>query len=458
MADEKEIARQEGALTWVRIGELDDDPVQGDFDAAHLREIHRRIFQDLPHYAPGEYRPEAPAHIKARGLEAGVHRYYVHYAHRSKVDAGIEKVLSDFGGPDTLRNLDAETFSQRMSKLYADLDYLHPFREGNSRTLRAFTAQLARAAGYELNWGNTNVDAFSRDRLYIARDKEVTMRAFPGLDEKRAMTTESRSEFEAYVFVLARFKDADTLQQIIKESHRPIVQAVRFTVAAPVGSAANESPDENTVEAALANYIEEAMHKGERIEDRVENLINIVADAEAVQSEQRAMLDGASIEQTYEATLANYAEAMHNRVARLEDRLENLFKQQEARVQQTKENAPGMFSLPGKKRAWRAKSVREEAKLQTLHNCLEVVREIRKGTDPRAPRIEELATRRMRAKNPELASSWDAMRLERKKQEKAEKSLRAQQWAEDKIGLKEEQPGHSHGRGRGRSLSLRHPR
>ncbi|MBR4877702.1 MAG: zeta toxin family protein, partial [Rhodocyclaceae bacterium] len=120
--------------------------------------------------------------------------------------------------------------------------------------------------------------------------------------------------------------------------------------------------DENTVEAALANYIEEAMHKGERIEDRVENLINIVADAEAVQSEQRAMLDGASIEQTYEATLADYAEAMDNQVARLEGRLENLIKQQEARVKQMQNDAPGKFSLPGTKRAWQANTAREQAK------------------------------------------------------------------------------------------------
>ena len=217
MSDKEEVARREGALTWVRIGELDDDPVQGNFDAAHLREIHRRIFQDLPHHAPGEYRPDAPVHIKMRELEASGYRYHVHYAPRSLLDAGVEKVLTELGGASALCNLDAEAFAQRMSKLYADLDYLHPFREGNSRTLRAFTVQLARTAGYELNWGASNVDAASRDRLYIARDKEVTLRAFPGLDQDRAMKTESREEYEAYAMFLAPFVKADTLQQIIKE-------------------------------------------------------------------------------------------------------------------------------------------------------------------------------------------------------------------------------------------------
>lgn len=218
MLDRQQIEQREGALTFARIGELDDDPVQGRFDAAHLKEIHRRIFQDLPQHAPGEYRPDAPAHIKARALEESGHRYHVHYAPRSQVDAGIDKVLSELGGPDSLRSLDAEQFSGRMARLYGDLDHLHPFKEGNSRTLRAFTGQLARAAGFELTWNATNAGPSSRDRLYIARDKEVMQRAFPGLDRDRAMQTDSRAEYEAYMRFVAPFAKADTLQQLVRES------------------------------------------------------------------------------------------------------------------------------------------------------------------------------------------------------------------------------------------------
>lgn len=222
MPDKQQIEQQEGALTFARIGELDDSPVEGKLDAAHLKEVHRRIFQDLPHHAPGEYRPDAPAHIKARALEASGHRYRVHYAQRSQVDAGVEKVLSEFGGPGSLRGLNVEQFSGRMAKLYGDLDHLHPFKEGNSRTLRAFTAQLAREAGHELTWNTNNADAASRDRLYIARDKEVMQRAFPGLDQDRAMKTDSRAEYEAYVRFVAPFSKADTLEKLIKDSTREL--------------------------------------------------------------------------------------------------------------------------------------------------------------------------------------------------------------------------------------------
>ena len=222
MDEARRIALQEGALTFARIGELDDAPVDGSFDAMHLNEVHRRIFQDLPHHAPGAYRPAAPAHIKARMLEHSGHRYFVHYAPRSQVDAGVVQVLSDLGGPGGLKGLDAPRFAQRMARLYGDLDYLHPFKEGNSRTLRAFTRQLASTAGYALDWNTTNADAASRDRLYIARDKEVLKRAFPGLDQERAMKTEHRAEYEAYVRFVAPFNQADTLQMLIEASVRPL--------------------------------------------------------------------------------------------------------------------------------------------------------------------------------------------------------------------------------------------
>jgi cell filamentation protein len=218
MADENKREQIEAQLTFGRIAELRRRPVEGKFDVAHLRETHRRIFQDLPQHAPGEYRPESEMYYKGRALEQSPRSYNVHYAHRSKVDEGVEKVLSDLGGPDALRGLNAEQFSGRMAKLYGDLDHLHPFTEGNSRTLRTFTAQLAREAGHELDWNASNADAVSRDRLYIARDKEVVLREFPGLDQDQAMKTDNRLEYEAYVKVLAPFAKAPSLKTLIQES------------------------------------------------------------------------------------------------------------------------------------------------------------------------------------------------------------------------------------------------
>ncbi len=92
-----------------------------------------------------------------------------------------------------------------MAQLYANLDYLHPFSEGNSRTLRTFTRQLAREAGFDLNWSPSNADGLARDQLYRARDVAVILQTYPGLNEARAMATVDRMEYETY-YVLRKLQ------------------------------------------------------------------------------------------------------------------------------------------------------------------------------------------------------------------------------------------------------------
>ncbi|MCW5730598.1 MAG: Fic family protein [Alphaproteobacteria bacterium] len=213
-------ARDEGLLTGNRTAELVERPVVGRFDVAHLKEVHRRICQDLPHHGPGEFRPAARGHVKYRELESAPVRYIVHYAPRANVEKLLERSLTELNGGESLKGLDPARFAARMASLYGDLDHAHPFREGNSRTLRIFTSQLARAAGYELDWGTAKADARTRDLLYMARDREVLKLAFPGLDEARAMATKDRDEYEAFV-TLNRLAEMPTLEALIGTFLRP---------------------------------------------------------------------------------------------------------------------------------------------------------------------------------------------------------------------------------------------
>ena len=136
----------------------------------------------------------------------------------------------------------------------------------------------------------------------------------------------------------------------------------------------------------------------------------LLAAAEATEAEQQAALEAAPLDQTYQEALALYVQAKHDQVERIEDRLENLIDRQQARLQQTQANQPGLLSRPGAKRAWQNQQMQQQARLQSLHVRLEAVREIKEGMGLHSPKVEELATRKMRAENPELASDWDAMR------------------------------------------------
>ncbi len=188
--------RREGALTANRIRELVERPLHGQFDLDHLRAVHAYIFQDLPTYHPGEVRDDSPGWSKFRRLEGQLGVHEVHYAHDS-IEQRARTVLQELGGPETLAGLSPDAFAARVARLYGDLDHVHAFYEGNSRTLREFTREFALASGYNLSWSSTSVDAAERNRLYVARDIAVLERAFPGITPERGMQTNDRAEYEA---------------------------------------------------------------------------------------------------------------------------------------------------------------------------------------------------------------------------------------------------------------------
>ncbi|WP_414938071.1 Fic family protein [Amycolatopsis sp. cmx-11-51] len=57
-----------------------------------------------------------------------------------------------------LLGLNRENFLERLAWYYAELNAMHPFREGNGRTLRAFLRQLSAAAGWRLDWSALDKD------------------------------------------------------------------------------------------------------------------------------------------------------------------------------------------------------------------------------------------------------------------------------------------------------------
>jgi hypothetical protein len=136
---------------------------------------------------------------------------------------------------------------------------------------------------------------------------------------------------------------------------------------------------------------------------------NLLSAAQSLEGEQLAILESVPVEQVYQKALAEYVEAKHLQVERIEDRLEKLIDRQQARLQQSQANMPGFLSLPGTKRAWQIRQEQQQGRLQCLYSRLESVREIKEGIGLHSPKIEELAVRKLRGEQPELAEEWDDM-------------------------------------------------
>jgi cell filamentation protein len=136
--DPPDLAQAEAVLTASRIYDLERSDLPGSFDLAHLRAFHRHIFGDLYDWA-GELRTVSigrgslfclPEHLGGDG----------------------EELFAWLARTGFLRDLDRDAFVHGLTALLSDLNALHPFRDGNGRTQRAFVAQLARSAGHPVRW------------------------------------------------------------------------------------------------------------------------------------------------------------------------------------------------------------------------------------------------------------------------------------------------------------------
>ena len=167
---------------------------------------------------------------------------------------------------------------------------------------------------------------------------------------------------------------------------------------------------------------------------QVDNLLECAKEAQA---EQTALLEATPLESQYSATFAALVEAKHDQVDRIEDKLENLIDQQSARMQQTQAQQPALLSMPGARAKWQRQVHQQQSVIQRLQDRLESIREIRDGMGIHSPRIEELATRKLRAQEPGLAAEFDEMREAQRihqallcKQEKEKKQVQEREQRE----------------------------
>ena len=164
LTDRAELATAEKRLTTARIGQLRQRRLPGNYDLDHLRVFHWTIFQDVYPWA-GQLRTVLI-------VKAGASFCLPHQI----VDTAAD-VFGRLAAAHHLRGRDRDAFLDGLTALLAEVNALHPFREGNGRTQRAFLGQLARDAGYRLRWEHVDRDA-NIDAARAAADGDLApMRA-----------------------------------------------------------------------------------------------------------------------------------------------------------------------------------------------------------------------------------------------------------------------------------------
>ena len=141
--DNKKLEEIERKIVLAKLYELRQNHQIGNFDVSHFVGIHRFLFEDIYPFA-GLFRNE------------NIAKGNFSFAEWEYIEDELKKLLENLKEENYLQNLDRDTFIKRLSYYMAELNVLHPFREGNGRTIREFIRQLAYKNGYILNLKNIN--------------------------------------------------------------------------------------------------------------------------------------------------------------------------------------------------------------------------------------------------------------------------------------------------------------
>ncbi|MEY9846098.1 cell filamentation protein [Streptacidiphilus sp. BW17] len=140
ITDPQALAAAEADITAARLTRLAENPIPGAYDLAHLQAFHREVFGSIYPWAG-----------QIRSIEIA----------KGNTQFCLVRMIPDFANDtfgrlarrqDHLRGLDRDAFLTGLADLHGDVNALHPFREGNGRTQRAFLAQFAADAGHPIDW------------------------------------------------------------------------------------------------------------------------------------------------------------------------------------------------------------------------------------------------------------------------------------------------------------------
>lgn len=136
--DKSTLQKFEAKITAAKLLALRQKGIIGNFDAKHLNQIHTYLFEDIYPFA-GKYRNE--------NIAKGVFRF----AEWEYIEPELNRLLNGLKEENYLACLSREVLAERLAYYLSELNVLHPYREGNGRTIREFLRELALKNEYILN-------------------------------------------------------------------------------------------------------------------------------------------------------------------------------------------------------------------------------------------------------------------------------------------------------------------
>ena len=167
--DQTELDNVEKQITLLRGIQAEQETEFRDVDFGFYKKLHQKLFGDLYEWA-GKLRD---INISKKGT------VFCSFDELEKLGELKFERLKKLG---FMRNMPWTEFISELTELYHDLNMLHPFREGNGRTLRLFITLLVRNAGFDIDFAGCDSDMLTVSTIRAAQGAMALLRAvFEGI-------------------------------------------------------------------------------------------------------------------------------------------------------------------------------------------------------------------------------------------------------------------------------------
>lgn len=142
--DQQMLDDAEADYVSLRLRELAENPLEGDYDVDHLTKMHKYIFQDIYEWA-GKIRT-----INIEKEEPALGGLSIEYSDKTKIETDLSGILNNM----VSRFWDGLSLDDRIKCFSEDLAVVwkvHGFREGNTRLAVTFCCQFIEAQGIPID-------------------------------------------------------------------------------------------------------------------------------------------------------------------------------------------------------------------------------------------------------------------------------------------------------------------
>ena len=143
--DQSELNSVERQFVLLKSSQAEQETIFKNIDFNFYKKLHKQLFGDLYEWA-GTVRS---MNISKKGT------VFCNFEDIERIGTLKFQRLAE---QNYLKGLNKSRFIDELTEFYHDMNMLHPFREGNGRTLRLFITLLVRNAGYTLNFSDCDSD------------------------------------------------------------------------------------------------------------------------------------------------------------------------------------------------------------------------------------------------------------------------------------------------------------